>query len=176
MLRVAVIICMIAFTAVVVFAEVSSRGPGATAAARPEAPLSTSTSSVARPPFETCPPGADACVDTRLRISWLQHDGQITYGPVPVMPGTADTHGGEVTPQGFYRVQWKAVSLTSDEFDEPMPFAVFFAPGGVAFHEGSLTSSSHGCVHLSWADARYYFDHLQVGANVAVFGGQPPLS
>lgn len=38
------------------------------------------------------------------------------------------------------------VSLT------PMPYSVFFAPGGIAFHEGSLTEDSHGCVRLA-ADA-----------------------
>jgi lipoprotein-anchoring transpeptidase ErfK/SrfK len=46
---------------------------------------------------------------------------------------------------------------------------VFFATGGIAFHAGSLTSSSHGCIHLAMRNARYYHDHLPVGAEVAVF-------
>jgi hypothetical protein len=33
---------------------------------------------------------------------------------------------------------------------------VFFAVGGIAFHEGSLKSSSHGCIHLTMDAARYY--------------------
>ena len=57
----------------------------------------------------------------------------------------------------------------STEYDEPMPYAVFFAPGGVAFHGGSLTTPSHGCVHLDIGSARYYHDHLPVGAEVVVF-------
>jgi lipoprotein-anchoring transpeptidase ErfK/SrfK len=50
-----------------------------------------------------------------------------------------------------------------------MPYAVFFAPGGIAFHGGSLTTLSHGCVHLDIGSARYYYDHLPVGAEVVVF-------
>jgi lipoprotein-anchoring transpeptidase ErfK/SrfK len=52
---------------------------------------------------------------------------------------------------------------------EPMPYAVFFAQGGIAFHGGSLTRPSHGCVHLRIGSARYYHDHLPVGAEVVVF-------
>ena len=54
-------------------------------------------------------------------------------------------------------------------YHDPMPWAVFFAPGGVAFHGGSLTVPSHGCVHLTVANAHYYNEHLAVGAEVVVF-------
>jgi lipoprotein-anchoring transpeptidase ErfK/SrfK len=57
----------------------------------------------------------------------------------------------------------------STSYGVPIPYAVFFAPGGIAFHAGSLTTSSHGCVHLSLPSARYYHDHLPIGAEVAVF-------
>ena len=50
-----------------------------------------------------------------------------------------------------------------------MPWATFFETGGIAFHGGSLTQWSHGCVHLSVPDARYYNVHLPVGAEVVVF-------
>ena len=50
-----------------------------------------------------------------------------------------------------------------------MPWAVFFAPGGIAFHGGSLTTPSHGCVHLTDANAHYYNQHLPDGAEVVVF-------
>jgi lipoprotein-anchoring transpeptidase ErfK/SrfK len=49
-----------------------------------------------------------------------------------------------------------------------MPNSVFFAAGGIAFHAGSLTSPSHGCVHLSDADSAIFFDSLAVGATVQV--------
>jgi lipoprotein-anchoring transpeptidase ErfK/SrfK len=44
---------------------------------------------------------------------------------------------------------------------------VFFN-GGIAFHEGSLTSASHGCVRLSPAAARTWFATLAVGDLVQV--------
>ncbi len=74
------------------------------------------------------------------------------------------------TPRGTFHVQWKAgANFMSNEFHEPMPYAVFFAPGGIAFHGGSLTEPSHGCIHLDIGSARYYNDHLPVGAEVVVF-------
>jgi len=74
------------------------------------------------------------------------------------------------TPRGTFHVEWKAGEhYMSTEFHEPMPYAVFFAPGGIAFHGGSLTVPSHGCIHLDIGSARYYHDHLPVGAEVVVF-------
>jgi len=69
-------------------------------------------------------------------------------------------------------VAWKAgPTYMSTIYHELIPWAVFFAPGGIAFHEGSLTSSSHGCVHLTMADAYYYNHHLFTGDEVVVFSG-----
>lgn len=74
------------------------------------------------------------------------------------------------TPRGIFHVAWKAgAHYISTSFGVPIPYAVFFAAGGIAFHAGSLTSSSHGCVHLTMHNARYYHDHLPIGAEVAVF-------
>jgi len=112
----------------------------------------------------TCPPAASACADLSADLSWLQSDGTITYGPVRIEPGLPRT------PRGTFRVQWKAgAQYVSTEFNEPMPYAVFFAPGGIAFHGGSLTTKSHGCIHLDIDSAQYYYDHLPVGAEVVVF-------
>ena len=99
-------------------------------------------------------------------VTWLQSGGRITYGPVRMEPG-AD---GDPTPRGIFHVAWKAgPHYISTSYGVPIPYAVFFAAGGVAFHEGSLTTSSHGCIHLTMAAARYYNEHLPVGAEVAVF-------
>ncbi|MGH3196852.1 MAG: L,D-transpeptidase [Streptosporangiaceae bacterium] len=116
----------------------------------------------------SCPAAASACVDLSDHLTWLQSDGRVTYGPVRMEPGPPGTP--HATPRGTFRVQWKAgANYISTEYDEPMPYAVFFAPGGVAFHGGSLTNASHGCVHLDNGSARYYHDHLPVGAEVVVF-------
>jgi lipoprotein-anchoring transpeptidase ErfK/SrfK len=116
----------------------------------------------------SCPRAASACVDLSDHITWLQSGGQVTYGPVRMEPGGRS----DPTPRGVFHVAWKAgAHYISTSFGVPIPYAVFFAPGGIAFHAGSLSSSSHGCVHLRLHDARYYHDHLPIGAEVDVFKG-----
>jgi len=116
----------------------------------------------------SCPVAASACVDLSDHLTWLQSGSHITYGPVPMEPGPPGTR--QATPRGTFQVQWKAgANYISTEFHEPLPYAVFFTPGGIAFHAGSLTAPSHGCVHLNIGSALYYHDHLPIGAEVAVF-------
>ena len=113
-----------------------------------------------------CAPAASACADLSAHVTWLQSGGRITYGPVRMEPGG----DGDPTPQGIFHVAWKAgPHYISTSYGVPIPYAVFFAAGGVAFHAGSLTTSSHGCIHLTMAAARYYNEHLPIGAEVAVF-------
>jgi lipoprotein-anchoring transpeptidase ErfK/SrfK len=83
----------------------------------------------------------------------------------PGKPGSAHQ-----TPRGTFWVEWKAgPTLESNIYHEPMPWATFFAAGGIAFHGGSLTAWSHGCVHLTVGNAHYYNEHLPIGAEVVVF-------
>jgi lipoprotein-anchoring transpeptidase ErfK/SrfK len=107
-------------------------------------------------------------VDLKDHLTWLQSNGHITYGPVSMEPGPPGTR--QATPRGTFHVQWRAgANYISTEYHVPIPYAVFFAPGGVAFHGGSLDTPSHGCVHLDIGSARYYHDHLPTGAEVVVF-------
>ena len=116
----------------------------------------------------SCPAAAAACVDLKHHLTWLQSDGHVTYGPVSMEPGPPGTR--QATPRGTFHVQWRAgANYISTEYHVPIPYAVFFAPGGVAFHGGSLDTPSHGCVHLDIGSARYYHDHLPTGAEVVVF-------
>jgi L,D-transpeptidase-like protein len=137
--------------------------------ATPEAAAAAAASPVLSPrDRSSCPAAASACVDLSDHLTWLQSGGRLTYGPVRIEPGPPGTP--HATPRGTFHVQWKAgVNYISTEYHEPMPYAVFFAPGGVAFHGGSLTTPSHGCVHLDIGSARYYHDNLPVGAEVVVF-------
>jgi len=115
-----------------------------------------------------CPATATACVDLTRHITWLQADGKTTFGPVQMESGRPG--GGHETPRGAFRVEWKAgPSYVSNIYHDPMPWATFFAAGGIAFHGGSLTAWSHGCVHLTNSNAHYYNEHLPVGAQVVVF-------
>jgi hypothetical protein len=115
-----------------------------------------------------CPAAATACVDLARHITWLQADGRVSFGPVRMEPGKPGS--AHSTPSGSFQVSWKAgPDFVSDIYNEPMPWATFFAPGGIAFHGGSLIHWSHGCVHLTVANAYFYHQHLPIGAEVVVF-------
>jgi hypothetical protein len=110
-----------------------------------------------------CTQAAKACVDLDSMQAWLVKDGQV-HGPVSISTGET----GMETPRGNFRVLRKVKDFYSTEYDAPMPYSVFFAPGGVAFHEGDVDSKSAGCVHLAHDDAVAFFNTLQVGDPVEV--------
>jgi lipoprotein-anchoring transpeptidase ErfK/SrfK len=117
---------------------------------------------------QACPAAATACVDLTRHITWLQGHGKVMFGPVQMEPGKPGSK--HQTPRGRFRVEWKAgPSFVSNIYHEPMPWATFFAADGIAFHGGSLTAWSHGCVHLADSNAHYFNEHLPVGAGVVVF-------
>lgn len=116
-------------------------------------------------PGTPCTATAKACIDLSHNEAWLVNDGHVTRGPVRVSPGAA----GENTPTGTFDVQWKDLHHRSKEFNNaPMEYSVFFAPGGIAFHEGSLQKKSAGCVHLSADNATAWYSYLKVGDQVQV--------
>jgi hypothetical protein len=111
-----------------------------------------------------CGSGAAACVDLSANQAWLLSGSKVMLGPVPITTGRP----GHETPPGTFHVQWKDIDHLSREFDDaPMPYSVFFN-GGIAFHEGSLSALSHGCVHLSSSAAQTFFGGLDVGDVVQV--------
>lgn len=116
-------------------------------------------------PGTPCTTSARACADLATNQAWLIHDGEVTRGPV------AASHGGQgqETPRGTFEVQWRDEHHRSAEFDDaPMNYSVFFADGGIAFHEGSPERQSAGCVHLSRDDAAAWYADLQVGDEVQI--------
>ncbi|AIT60328.1 L,D-transpeptidase [Corynebacterium doosanense] len=123
---------------------------------------------VAAPRVNTspCPATADACVDLDGGVTWLQENGQITYGPVRQSPGKAATP----TPRGQFYVTRQVKDEISREFNNaPMPYATYFTNNGHAFHAGTLDSRSAGCVRMNTADAAHYFETLNVGDSVFIF-------
>ncbi|KFU78876.1 L,D-transpeptidase [Amycolatopsis lurida] len=108
-------------------------------------------------------PGVSACVDLSALKTWLLQDGKVVYGPVKQLPGKK----GYATPTGVFHVSAKVKNYHSKQFDAPMPNSVFFLPG-IAFHTGSLSVYSHGCIHLSAAASQKYFTMLQKGGVVQV--------
>jgi hypothetical protein len=105
-----------------------------------------------------------ACVDLSTNRAWLLDNGRIVRGPVDIIPGDPDTP----TPRGSFKVQWKAAQYTSREYLVQMPWSVFFADGGIAFHAGDPEKYTAGCVKLHDDDAKAFFDFLQVGDPVQV--------
>lgn len=112
-----------------------------------------------------CGASAAACISLSRQQAWLMSGGQVTYGPTPITSGKP----GHRTPVGVFRVLWKDKNHRSTLFhNAPMPYSVFFTNSGIAFHQGSLSVPSHGCIHLSKAAAVTFFNTLSVGQVVQV--------
>ncbi|MDT7675155.1 MAG: hypothetical protein QOD82_3057 [Pseudonocardiales bacterium] len=118
-----------------------------------------------------CTITARACVDLDSQRAWLFADGAIVRGPVRVASGG----NGKATPVGHslrvYRKDATHKSLESrlkNGQPAPMPWSVFFADGGIAFHSGSPGRSSSGCIHLNDPDARAWFNYMAIGDQVQV--------
>lgn len=149
-------------------AAVEAAFPGLIAART--APAATAAENATDSTVDTgsCPKEARACVDLEGGRSWLQENGEVTYGPVASSGGgdTAET----ATPKGTFYVTRKVREEISHEFgDAPMPYSVYFTDTGVAFHEGEVGVPSAGCIHLSGPDAEEFFNELQVGDMVYVY-------
>ena len=122
-------------------------------------------------PGTPCSVSARSCVDLDSQQAWLVDNGKAVRGPVKISSGRT----GAETPVGHsYRVYRKEKDHKSGEFrlangqPAPMPWTVFFADGGVAFHAGDPARASAGCIHLPLADAKAWFEFLQVGDQVQV--------
>jgi lipoprotein-anchoring transpeptidase ErfK/SrfK len=111
-----------------------------------------------------CSSTADACVDLSSRRAWLLDGaGNVTYGPVGALGGTRR----DPTPTGTFSVDYKDRDHVSNLYDADMPNSVFFAPA-IAFHQGSLSERSHGCIHLGRTASQRFFSNLSPGDTVQV--------
>jgi len=125
-----------------------------------------------------CTITAKACVDLDEKKAWLIDKGVISRGPVDITSGGE----GKETPTGHaltvYRKEPMHLSSESrgpDGLPSKMPWSVFFEQGGIAFHGGDLNRDSLGCIHLSEADAKAWFDYLKVGDQVQVLYGHEEM-
>ncbi|MGK3200426.1 L,D-transpeptidase [Amycolatopsis sp. MEPSY49] len=163
----------------------TSAAPTTTASATPTptttkpAPTTTTTKPKPKPKPKPAAPASDpgvpcaaaaaasgtaACVDISAHKAWILQGGKVVYGPVPMLPGRK----GYATPTGTFHVLSKEKMHLSKEFDNaPMPNSVFFYPGD-AFHTGSLSVYSHGCIHLSASASLKFFNTLHIGDVVQV--------
>lgn len=122
-------------------------------------------------PGTPCAVSARACVDLESQRAWLIRDGRVVRGPMTISSGGE----GQATPVGHsFRVYRKSEhhvsgeSTTRDGRPAPMPYSVFFADGGIAFHGGDPSRSSAGCIRMEMSDAQATFNDLQNGDKVQV--------
>jgi hypothetical protein len=157
----------------------TSAKPKPTPSTTKPAPTSTTTKPKPKPKPQPKPAPADpdvpcaaaaaaagtaACVDISAHKAWILQAGKVVYGPVPMLPGRK----GYATPTGTFHVLSKEKMHLSKEFDNAeMPNSVFFYPGD-AFHTGSLSVYSHGCIHLSASASLKFFNTLHLGDVVQV--------
>jgi hypothetical protein len=176
-LRAAVAVVVVLVAGVVLTGVATAEPPlagtpaaGATGSLLDTSPLPADPDGFARdqglpiPGLPPCLVTVKACVELAANHAWLVDNGRIVRGPVPIMQGDEETP----TPRGNFTVQWKAEVYTSREYLVQMPWSVFFADGGIAFHEGNPDTYSAGCVKLSEEDAHAFFDYLKVGDAVQI--------
>nr|WP_297550642.1 L,D-transpeptidase [Amycolatopsis sp.] len=152
-------------------APTSTTPPAPSTSTSKPAPKTTTKPNAATPAKPAADPGVPctnvttgACVDLSAHKAWLLQGGQVIYGPVPMLPGRK----GYPTPVGTFHVYSREKMHLSKEFDNAkMPNSVFFYPGD-AFHTGSLSVYSHGCIHLSSSASLKFFDTLRIGDTVQV--------
>ncbi|WP_293952978.1 L,D-transpeptidase [uncultured Corynebacterium sp.] len=114
----------------------------------------------------SCPASADVCVDIDGGRTWLQENGQVVYGAVPVSSGGV----GQETPRGTFYINRKVKDEISYEFgNAPMPYAMYFTYNGHAFHQGNVATTSAGCVRLNQQDAIHYFNNVGIGDMVYIY-------
>ncbi len=114
----------------------------------------------------SCPASADVCVDIDGGRSWLQENGRVVYGAVPVSSGGI----GQETPRGTFYINRKVKDEISYEFgNAPMPYAMYFTYNGHAFHQGNVATTSAGCVRLNQQDAIHYFNNVGIGDMVYIY-------
>lgn len=77
---------------------------------------------------------------------------------------------GSPTPKGHFHVMTKHEKHISNIYDSPMPYFMRLTMHGVGLHQGAMRSvpSSHGCIRLTWDDARYLFKKCDIGTPVFV--------
>ncbi len=121
-----------------------------------------------RPAPNPCPAEARACVDANKQVAWLQDGrGHRVSDVIHISTGANNFD----TPAGRHHVTRKVKNEVSREyFNAPMPNAVYFADHGIAFHGGNPERLSHGCVHVPMRESEQYFNHLNIGDLVYVWG------
>lgn len=116
--------------------------------------------------------GRVVCMDLRRQLLWVKNGKRIVFAPVPVRTGKP----GYATRTGWNRVFRRVRHEHSRIYDAPMPFSQYFN-GGQAIHgvydDLYTTSGSHGCVNLTYRDAKRLWTRTRTGDRVYSWGRKP---
>ncbi len=117
--------------------------------------------------------GTVACVDLTNQTTWVMRDGKLLLGPTVTRTGMKDF----ATPTGTYTVDWKTLKDWSKPYKVWLPYWMSFN-NDIGFHETTsylhnAANGSHGCVNLLRQDAVAFYDALDEGDTVKVFGHRP---
>ena len=83
-------------------------------------------------------------------------------GTVWLSGGISSGEEVEFTPSGKWKVLRKERFYTSKEFPEEdgsnnMDYSLFFTYRGHALHKGNIDKTSHGCIHVEYADIQMLY-------------------
>jgi peptidoglycan hydrolase-like protein with peptidoglycan-binding domain len=117
--------------------------------------------------------GVTACVDLTNQTTWLMRGGTVIYGPTVTRTGMA----GFGTPTRDYETEWRTLNDWSKPYQVRLPYGQSFN-GDIGSHETTsylhhAGIGSHGCVNLLHTDAVQYWEQLEEGSSVVVFGHRP---
>ncbi|KOG49884.1 hypothetical protein ADK74_03665 [Streptomyces decoyicus] len=115
-----------------------------------------------------------ACVDLNRQLMWVQQNGRVIFDPVAIRSGAPTME----TRTGSYRIYLRHRSHISNLYGTSMPFAQFFDRGEAlhgVYEDLYQGPGSHGCVNLTWSDARKLWDLLKKGDVVYVWGRKPSV-
>lgn len=119
-----------------------------------------------------------ACVDLTHQTTWLMKGGKVIHGPTVTRTGYNHPDGkGSPTPAGTWEIIERQRSNWTEDFDTYLHYWQRIV-GNNGFHETTtyihnMALGSHGCVNLLRADAIAYWEKLERGTPVHIFGRRP---
>ncbi len=124
----------------------------------------------------TPPRGVRICADLKNQKLWLSRNGSRVYNAERMRSGDPRLSQSGVTKVGNHQIYYKDIDHVSGASccrGASMPYSMFFY-GGQAIHASSFsTAGSHGCINVTYNDARYLWDNSPVGTPVSVWGARP---
>ena len=154
-------------------AQLGMVSAGSLAATAVAAPAVTSTDDGSTTPDDgtsgesvPCAKTVKACARLSTQEVWITDGaGKLLRGPIHMNHGDDDNP----TPAGTFHVQRKdRYHVSQEQKGAKMPYAVFFDGEGRAFHQGDPSRRSVGCIRMAEDDARWVFEHLDVGDSVQI--------